>query len=160
MNNPQFPIARSAGLVVQDVPDEVLVYDIEKNKAHCLNKTAALVWRSCDGKTSVSDLAKIVGNQAGEEVSDDLIWLALDQLSETGLLEKKHKLESFGRSRRDALKKIGLASMVALPIVASLAAPRSALANLSCACVTVADCSGPGVSCPTNACQQPEGICV
>ncbi|HMO80138.1 MAG TPA: PqqD family protein [Pyrinomonadaceae bacterium] len=159
MNNPQFPIARSAGLVVQDVPDEVLVYDTEKNKAHCLNRTAALVWRSCDGKTSVSELAKIVGDQAGEEISDEIVWLALDQLSKTDLLEREHRLETFGRSRREALKKIGLASMVALPIVASLAAPQSALANLSCACTTVADCSGPGVSCPTAGCSG-EGVCI
>jgi hypothetical protein len=50
MKSPQFPCARKAGLVIQDMPDEVLVYDLDTNKAHCLNKSAAFVWRSCDGK--------------------------------------------------------------------------------------------------------------
>ena len=41
MKNPLNPIARSNGLVVQEMPDEVLVYDLDSNKAHCLNETAA-----------------------------------------------------------------------------------------------------------------------
>ena len=45
-----FPTARKSGLVVQEMPDELLVYDTENNKAHCLNTTAAFVWKSCDGK--------------------------------------------------------------------------------------------------------------
>ena len=47
------PRARKEGLVVQDMPDELLVYDVDRHKAHCLNQTAALVWKRCDGKTSV-----------------------------------------------------------------------------------------------------------
>ncbi|MBA3352846.1 MAG: PqqD family protein, partial [Blastocatellia bacterium] len=60
MNNTQCPIARKNGLVVQEVPDEVLVYDLETNKAHCLNQSAAMIWRSCDGKNSVSEIAALV----------------------------------------------------------------------------------------------------
>jgi hypothetical protein len=71
MINSQFPTARTSGLVVQDVPNEVLVYDLESNKAHCLNQTAAMVWRACDGKTSVPEIARLVGSQSGEKVSDD-----------------------------------------------------------------------------------------
>jgi len=43
------PQARSEDLVIQDIGDEVLVYDLTRHKAHCLNRTAALVWRKCDG---------------------------------------------------------------------------------------------------------------
>ena len=151
MNNPQYPVARSTDLVVQEVPNEVLIYDINTNKAHCLNKTAAMVWKSCDGKRSVSEIAELVGKETGESVSDDLVWLAIDQLNETNLLEDKVSVDLRGQSRRDALKKIGLASMIALPIVASLAAPQNALANMSCACVTTPDCN-PLDGCPTNEC--------
>lgn len=42
-NSQQRPLARSEGLVIQEMPDEVLVYDLETNKAHCLNETAAFV---------------------------------------------------------------------------------------------------------------------
>ncbi len=147
MINSQNPIARKNGLVIQEVPDEVLVYDMEANKAHCLNKTAGLVWRSCDGVNSVSDIASIVEASSNTPVSQDLVWLAIDQLNENNLMETAISPTFSGQSRRDVIKKIGLGAMVALPIVASLAAPQSALANLSCACALVADCAAPG--CPT-----------
>lgn len=161
MNNPQFPTARKTGLVVQDVPDEVLVYDLDSNKAHCLNNTAAMIWRSCDGKTSITDIARIVGMQAGAEVSDELVWLALDQLNENDLLEHEVTAEFAGRSRREAIKKIGLASMIALPIVASLAAPKSALASTSCRCDNSQnlDCQLQGAGCPQT-CNTTTKICV
>src|SRR5687767_9469528 len=106
MNSPQFPTARKTGLVVQEVPDEVLVYDLDTNKAHCLNKTAAAVWQSCDGKNSISDIASIVGSHSGSNVSDELVWLAIDQLNENNLLESEMKADFAGQSRRDVLKKI------------------------------------------------------
>ena len=80
MNNPKFPIARKNDLVTQEVPDELLVYDLVNNKAHCLNQTAAAVWKSCDGTRSVSDLAQMVSGESGQQVNDDFIWLAIDQL--------------------------------------------------------------------------------
>ena len=46
----QRPVARQEGLVIQEMPDEVLVFDLKTNKAHCLNETAAFVWKACDGK--------------------------------------------------------------------------------------------------------------
>jgi len=150
MNNSQFPIARTNGLVVQDVPDEVLVFDLESKKAHCLNQTAAMVWKACDGKSSVSDIARNIATQTGSKVSDDLVWLAIDQLNENDLLEAKVSPKFHGTSRRDALKKIGMASMIALPIIASLAAPKSVLANTSCTCP-----SGTDVDCQLQATCQP-----
>jgi hypothetical protein len=159
MNNPQFPNARKAGLVVQDVPNEVLVYDLDTNKAHCLNETAALVWKSCDGKTSVTDIATMVGKQAGAKVSDDLVWLAIDQLNENNLLETEMAPAFAGQSRRDAIKKIGLASVIALPIVASLVAPKSALGAISCLCsVGDFECVDQ-TTCP-DICDEGNGICI
>ncbi|MGH7006281.1 MAG: PqqD family protein, partial [Alphaproteobacteria bacterium] len=118
----------------------VLVYDVESNKAHCLNETAALIWKSCDGKTSISRIARFVEKQAGKSVSDDLVWLAIDQLNENNLLQNKLSSSFAGQSRREVIKKIGLASMVAIPVVASLVAPQSAMANLSCTCIVSNDC--------------------
>lgn len=156
MNNSQYPLARTNGLVVQEVPNEVLVFDMETNEAHCLNETAAMVWKYCDGKTSVPQIAEILG-EGKNSVSDDLIWLAIDQLNEHKLLEKEVETKFAGQSRREVLRKIGLASMIALPIIASMAAPRSVMAATSCACVTIANCITP---CPTTSCQQPAGVCV
>lgn len=135
MNNSQFPLARTNGLVVQETPDELLVYDLDSDKAHCLNETAARVWKACDGKNSVADIAALIGSDAG----DDVVWLAIDQLNENNLLDAEMGSRFAGMSRRDVIKKVGLGTMIALPIIASLAAPRSAMAASSCRCP-----SGPG----------------
>jgi len=134
MNKPQFPLARKNGLVIQEVPDEVLVYDMDSDRAHCLNKTAAAVWRSCDGNNSVSDISKLIEAELGNRVSDDLVWLAIDQLSENSLLDTNIVSKFAGQSRREVLKKIGFASIVAVPVIASMVAPTSVLAATSCRC--------------------------
>lgn len=150
MNNPQIPMARQTGLVVQEMPDEVLVYDLDSNKAHCLNQSAAYVWKSCDGNNSVADIVRQFESSGGGSITEDFVWLAIDQLSENGLLEKEVSPRFAGQSRRQVLKTIGLASVVALPIIASLVAPRNAFANVSCGCPTGSsnDCIAPGVNCP------------
>lgn len=151
MNNSQRPIARKNGLVVQEVPDEVLVYDLDSNKAHCLNRSAAIVWKSCDGNNTVSEIARLVEAQAGGKVTEDFVWLAIDQLSENNLLEKQISVDFAGRSRREALKKIGLASMIAVPVIASLVAPQSAMAAVSCSCAAPGDCGNPpNALCPST----------
>ena len=138
MNNPNNPMARQNGIVVQEMPDEVLVYDLDSNKAHCLNQSAALVWKSCDGSNTVADIVK----QFDGKVTEDFVWLAIDQLNENGLLQNEVAPRFQGQSRRQVLKTIGLASMVALPVIASLVAPPNALAAASCACTSPSVCNG------------------
>lgn len=160
MNNSQRPIARKSGLVVQEVPDEVLVYDLESNKAHCLNRSAAMVWKSCDGTNSVSEIARLVEAQAGDKVTEDFVWLAIDQLNENNLLETAMPVNLKGQSRREALRKIGLASMVAVPVIASLVAPQSALAAASCSCNTPPSCTNtPNLLCPSTTNCTSGGLC-
>ena len=132
MNNNKQPLARREGLIVQELPDEVLVYDASNDKAHCLNQTAALVWKHCDGNTKIADIAKLVGKELNASVKDEFIWLALDQLEKEALLEKETEFsfKSMGISRREVIKRIGLASVIALPIVTSLLNPMSAKAGL------------------------------
>ena len=154
MNNPQNPVARKTGLVIQEVPDEVLVYDLDTNKAHCLNRTAAMVWRSCDGTRSVSDIAAHLVTLSGETVTNDIVWLAIDQLNENDLLEQEFKADTNGLSRRDVIKRIGLTSMVALPVIASLIAPPTAMAATSCNCTNDTQCgpATPNAPCPSTTC--------
>ena len=140
MNSSQIPVARREGLVIQEMSEEVLVYDLDTNKAHCLNQTAAFVWKSCNGKNSVAGILESLETQTGSKVSEDLIWLAIDQLNERNLLDEKISQKFAGQNRREVLKKIGLASVVALPIVASLTAPTAALA-VACS-GTVTNCVG------------------
>ncbi len=141
MNSSQVPVARKEGLVIQEMPDEVLVYDLDTNKAHCLNQTAAFVWKSCNGRNSVADITKLVGDDSGNAVPEDLVWLAIDQLSEKNLLANDLKANFNGSTRREVIKKIGLAAVIGIPIVASLTAPTSVLGFNSCVCTTNTDCA-------------------
>ena len=51
------PARANGGLSVNDVGGEILVYDRDTDTAHCLSETAALVWRACDGKLTIQELA-------------------------------------------------------------------------------------------------------
>lgn len=147
-------MARHNGLVVQEMPDEVLVYDMDTNKAHCLNQSAAFVWKSCDGNNTVGDIVRQFEANGNGKVTEDFVWLAIDQLNENGLMDSKIAPRFEGQSRRQVLKTIGLASMVALPVIASLVAPQKALGSVSCTC-SAAPC--PGTGCPTTVCTA--GVC-
>lgn len=131
------PAARKEGLVVQELPDEVLIYDLDADKAHCLNRTAAAIWKSCDGKKTIAEISKILERQTADgekqtSAHEDLVWLAIEQLSERNLLETSTPKRFGGQTRRDVIRKIGLAASVALPIVTSLAAPTVASAGSTC----------------------------
>ena len=152
MSSSQIPVARKEGLVIQEMANEVLVYDLETNKAHCLNQTAAAVWKFCDGKNSVSDISRIIADANNAAAQEDLIWLAIDQLNETNLLETKLAVNFNNQNRREVIKKIGLAAVVALPIVTSLIAPTVASAGSvctggNCSCTFTGTCNNAGNPC-------------
>lgn len=144
-----YPVARKNDLVVQETSDEVLLYDLATSKAHCLNGSAAMVWKSCDGNSSVADIARKFELSGMGNVSEDFVWLAIDQLNENNLLESKTTAKYSVHSRRQAIKTIGLASAVALPVIASLIAPQSALGSVSCACQAPINCATLS-SCPSQ----------
>ena len=144
MKNSIQPKAREDDIVVQNTPNELLVFDMKTNRAHCLNETVAEVWGRCDGTRSVSEIA-----ESFEGANEDLVWLAIDELEKHDLLEAGEGLSLSGRSRRELVKKIGFASVIALPVVASLAAPSNALAAASCTCTAPGDCTTQ-TSCPST----------
>lgn len=155
MENSFKPVARKENLVIQDAADEVLVYDLASNKAHCLNPTAAFIWRSCDGANSIDEIGQLLSSETGTQIPVEMVWLAVDQLQEKELLAKGVVLSGIGQSRRDMIKKVGLGLVVALPVVASLVAPKSAMASTSCTCVVDNDCllqPGCGPSCNAGTC--------
>src|SRR5436309_937047 len=82
------PSARSGQLVVRELPDETLVYDLERHQAHCLNSTSAFVWKYCDGKTTVVEMTRLLSRELAAPVDDDVVWLALGQLRRLHLLEE------------------------------------------------------------------------
>lgn len=120
------PTARTEHLVMQTLENEVLLYDLKTNKAFCLNETCAFVYERCDGKRTFDELRA----ESGKELSDEVIWLAIDELAKQNLL--KTKPES-GISRRSLLQKAA-ASAVALPIITSLVAPLAVHAQSAAVC--------------------------
>lgn len=125
----QVALARQKDLVVQELPDELMLYDLKRHKAHCLNTTAALVWNHCNGRTTVADMAALLEKEVGSPVDEEVVLYALDKLSKAGLLEEQLDLPSTnGLSRRRMMKRLGAGAMVALPVVISLVSPIAAQA--------------------------------
>jgi hypothetical protein len=149
--DPTLPRARTQKLIVKELFDETLVYDLERDTAHCLNRTAAFVWKKCDGEATVAEVAQLLGNQERAKVDESLIWLALDQLETFHLLESAVlKPSQFsGLSRRQWVKKVGFGAL-ALPAIISIAAP-TANAQISCPppCATPG-CIPSGCPCSPN----------
>ena len=131
-----YPLSRRENLVQQEINSEVLIYDLKENKAFCLNETSALVWQLCDSEKSTAEISRIMSKKLKYPVTEDFVWLALDQLKRENLLANGESIESnfAGHSRREVIKKIGLASMIVLPLVSSIVAPTSANAQ-SGACI-------------------------
>jgi hypothetical protein len=166
MKHKAYPKARSENLIVEELDGEVLVYDIDRDRAHCLNSTAALVWKLCDGRRTASDIAGELhrGIQKGNaqnsrrgvkaqpvKATEELVWLALDQLGRDHLLDK----ETFTASRvplisrREAIRRVGIGAAIAIPIVASITAPTA---------VQAGSCKATGQGCGTGS-QCCSGIC-
>ena len=54
------PTPRADGLLIQAVGDEAVVYDLTSKDAHCLKPLAAFVFRSCDGTSSLGQIAEVL----------------------------------------------------------------------------------------------------
>src|SRR5258708_242168 len=110
------PKARKNKLIVKELSNEVLIYDENNHQAHCLNETAALVWKCCDGRTSIAKMTRRLEKQLSVAVPEQTVWLALKQLEGSRLLDMP--VTSRARiphtSRRAVMRTIGIAA-VALP---------------------------------------------
>lgn len=157
------PHAREDRLVLREVADEVLVYDLSRHEAHCLNRTAALVWRECDGRTPVDQIARRLAQDLGAPADEAMVWMALERLDRAHLLRERlaPRRQRQRYTRREVLRRMGRVSSVALlPVVATIVAPRAAQAA---SCVT--NCTGrPSLtaceppSCAKRCCTDQQGV--
>lgn len=150
MNNN--PMSRKSNVVVQEIKNEVLVYDLNINKAFCLNQTSAMVYLLSDGNNSVAEISALMSKKLKISVSEDLVWLALDGLMKDNLLENSEEQTNHfaASSRREAVKRVGLASLVMFPIISSIVAPNAAMAQSALLPLNAA-CSSSSV-CQSNNC--------
>lgn len=128
------PQARTEGLLTQELTDELLVYDLDRKKTHCLNQTAALTWKHCDGRTTLAEVRGILEEQMRTPVDGDVIRLALDQLDRHHLLANRitRSAENERPSRRVMIRRLGLAAAITLPLITSMIAPTAAQAGSPC----------------------------
>ena len=158
---PVMPRAREEDLLVEQLPDETLVYDLKGHKARCLNRTAALVWSHCDGQTSVAEMTTMLETELETPVDEAVVWMALDRLGRSRLLTEQVTLpaDRAGYSRRAVLRTIGRAAGIALflPVVQTIVAPR---AEAQATCVTLSVCLGLSTHCPGSPiCGSPGDCC-
>jgi len=157
------PRARQDDLVVEEVQDETLVYDLKRHKACCLNRTAALVWQHCDGQTSVANVAALLEEQFATPIDEAVVWMALDRLGRTHLLTEPVTLpaDAAQYSRRNMLRTLRRAAGISLllPVIESIVAP---LAAAQASCISAGGCLASSPPCsglpicgsPGNCCNQ------
>ncbi len=150
------PKSRETNLAVQNLENETLVYDLRTNQAYCLNKTSSLVWQYCNGKNSVADISKLMSINLQTLVSEEFVLLALHELNKNNLLENRQENSGYfnDQNRREMVKRVGTASMIALPVILSIIAPT--VANAQSVCIG----NNQPVSCEVTLATIGAGICV
>lgn len=115
------PLARVDDLVIEELGEELLVYDTSIKNVHCLSPTVVRVWRACDGETRPEKMASQL------DLSDAEIKQALAELDGCELLATPVGTHG-GISRRDLGVKATkvAAATAALPLILSVAAPAAA----------------------------------
>ena len=56
--------ARRRSLLLRELGDETLAYDLSSHRASCLNREAAAVFHACDGRRSPQEIAAVVSATA------------------------------------------------------------------------------------------------
>ena len=115
----RLPCARRTSLIIEEPPDEVLVYDSERDHAMCLNQTAASVWKHCDGKTTPARIARLIEKEFQIAAGDEVVTLALDHPEKAHLLTEETSVRLNGMSRREVVRRLGVSAAV-LPIIAMI----------------------------------------
>ena len=116
--------------LTRELHDELIVYDRQRHRVHCLNKTATAVWLECNGENTVPEIAKKLENPMCADGDDVLVRLAVAKLRKAGLLEKSDAACDGAEflSRRDVLKRIRTVTLVVLPAVTTMLVPTPAFA--------------------------------
>lgn len=125
-------------LVEQQLQNELMLFDPARNKAFCLNRTAAFVWKNSDGKTSIEEIAERMRREVNEPASREMVDYALNLLEKDGLMEAPGSATSPAVSqrssvtRRDLLRKIGIGAipMITVLLVHPAKAHASSLPNM------------------------------
>jgi hypothetical protein len=144
------PLARRDALLLQNVGDQLVVYDQKCQRLHVLSRSAALVWRHCDGGRDVEQLAALVGRELGTPAGDEVVLSALEQLDAAELLIARQGSTTSADSvtRREMMSRAlgGLAAGVLLPVVTSCGSIVDAMRPTSARTDTILDTTTVGTT--------------
>ena len=141
----KLPLARTTDIVVQTLGKELLIYDLNTHKAFNLNETSSIVYQACENSLNFEDLKR------KHKFTDDLIHFALDDLKANALIAD-YQSNHFGNlSRREVIRRVGLATMIALPVIAGLTAPLAAHAQSAANVCAANNCVDGNVFCNAGA---------
>ncbi len=135
MKNQNFgliPEARREGIIIKEVDGELLIYDRECDRAHCLNLPAAVIWTRCDGRNGIPAIAKAASKELGVRIDERLVRFALKQFSSKRLLVRGCETPGVSGelTRRNILRLLGV-GIALVPLITSITVP-TAFAAISC----------------------------
>lgn len=141
MNNDFRPKVDADRFVIQELADELLVYDLDKHCAYALNETSMVVWQNADGKHTITEIARELSDRVNRNLPEELVWMALERLERDGLIAIEKGIDRPRMGRREMIRDMAAIGAVSLPLIASIVAPLSSRAQsvipLECAtCLT------------------------
>lgn len=125
------PIAKRDGVIVEEVGDEIFVYDVVRLEAHSLNRAVGVVWKYSNGSNTIADMARLLATEIHSAADEHVVWYALERLREAHLLEQDTiPLERVNLlTRRELVGRLGKAAIAAVPVIASIPIPTAAQAS-------------------------------
>ena len=130
------PKARTSGVIVRELDDELLLFDRDQDKAFCLKSIAGQVWKLSDGRTSIAYMIRLIRNHTDVQVSESAVYTAIKQLDQDGLLDKSASLPAKAISRRDMMQRTGVAAALAIPMITAISLPTAGFASGSAVCTS------------------------
>jgi hypothetical protein len=123
---------KGKGLLIEEVGREVVVYNLEGYRVHCLNEQAVQIWKLCGGTRTLKQIAVEVDIALDPTSREIVVGSAIAQFESLGLIEPFAGAPAL-ISRRDMARRIGVgAAVAAVPIITSMMAP---LAHAAATCV-------------------------
>ena len=126
MSKPIFPIARKSDLLISALDQETIIYDTKTDKASCLDKLGTAVWNACDGESDIASILSALKSRGHQDVTDQIVLMAIHQLEQEGLLEDSFVIEEYRRkslSRREMIRSLGKGAAALLPVVTTVVVP-------------------------------------
>ncbi len=68
------PVAKK-NILVEELPDETLVYDLDRHRAHCLNPTAAFLLAQANGERDLEDLSRMAEAEFRDNTTAEVVQL-------------------------------------------------------------------------------------